>query len=309
MTARDPLAVALDRFDVPAMSSGLVDRIVGVAVAVHSPPTRRARDRRGMWRRGRQVVLGSAAIILFSAGAVASGLLGRVGIEVPVLSAMLAPVATAPTKHVLAHKAEARHVAQKSPAAEVLPAALPVMSPAALPPAPMLLANTVARAERQAARRQFAAEHPAMAANIRHRVIQRLQERAIARRAALAESGDPARPSAGLIDPAARESLAREDARDRRRAAVIIDRRIAAWNARRAGYPAPVEKSADVGDAPLPKEGRNAPPPVTSVTALPYRSWSELSAAERQSRISRFRSREARRNLSPLREGNPSPVR
>jgi uncharacterized membrane protein YeaQ/YmgE (transglycosylase-associated protein family) len=196
----DALALALDRFDVPPSSAGLADRIMAVAtVPTQSSCAVPRRDRRGMWRRGRQVLLGTLAVGLLSAGAVASGMLGKVGIEVPVLTAMLAPKSKPVAKAV--------HVVPEAPPirAVIEPSAAIVVdsTPAVLLPRPLLPGERLALREARRERRlAFAAEHPVAAAAIRQRVREQLQQRALARRQALMMPGiDPSIPGTGSLDP------------------------------------------------------------------------------------------------------------
>lgn len=229
----DALNTALNRFDAPPISAGLVDRIMAAAAtSTPAPFAAPRRDRRGMWRRGRQVLLGTMAVGLLSAGAVASGLLGRVGIEVPVLTAMLAPKPKSAVKPVrVAPKPAATRTAAAVPppvVAETLP---PVVVAQPLSPAERM----ALREERRERRQAFAAEYPVAAAVIRERVRQELQRRAFARRQALMAPGiDPSIPGAGALDPADRMALARAARRDRLIAEKMIDRRIQAREARLA---------------------------------------------------------------------------
>jgi hypothetical protein len=230
----DALNIALDRFDVPPLSAGLADRIMAVATTPASAPfAAPRRDRRGMWRRGRQVLLGTMAVGLLSAGAIASGLLGRVGIEVPVLTAMLAPKPKPVLKPVhLAPKPAPVRAAEIAPP----PAALIDPTPPGLLPRPLLPAERMAlREERRERREAFAAEHPIAAAVIRERVRERLQRRALERRQALMTPGiDPSLPGARSLDLADRIALARAARRDGLVAEKMIDRRIQAREAKLA---------------------------------------------------------------------------
>jgi len=245
----DALNLALDRFDVPSPSAGLSDRIMAATkTPVGSPPAPLRRDRRGMWRRGRQVLLGTMAVGLLSAGAVASGLLGKVGIEVPVLTAMLAPRATPVVKvtHGAAKRLPARLAVAPPPVALVDP------TPVELLPRPLLPTERMAlRAERRERREEFAAEHPVAAAMIRERVRERLQRRAIERRTALMGPAiDSAIPGARPIDPLDRLALARAARRDRIIAEKMIDRRIQAREARLAAGQSSEQPAAGGGNAP-----------------------------------------------------------
>lgn len=223
MNARDPLKEALDRFDVPPMSVGLADRIAVAAAApnpVQNHPAPR-RDRRGMWRRGRQVAIGAIAFTTLSAAAVASGLLGKVGIEVPVLTAMLAPriepihksKPVVPAK--LAHKAAA-----------VTPAPPPVVQ--TVVPLPAVIERQALRAERRERIARFVEEHPRAAAVIAQRVGQRLRQREAMRREVLGlPPANPNAPDFRPLTPDERFLLRQERRRDFRRFEAILDRRIA----------------------------------------------------------------------------------
>lgn len=229
----DALHLALDRFDVPPMATGLADRIMVTAAipasALFAAPRR---DRRGMWRRGRQVVLGTLAVGLLSAGAVASGFLSSVGINVPVLTAMLAPKPQPVIKPV--------RLVPKRPVTRTVIIAPPPLTIdpglAILLPRPLLPAERRAlREERRERRQAFAAEYPVAAAMIRERVREQLQRRALERRQALMATGiDPSISGASPLDLADRIALARAARRDRLVAEKMIDRRIQAREARLA---------------------------------------------------------------------------
>ena len=234
----DALNLALNRFDVPPVSAGLTDRIMAATATPTAAPfaaPRRAKSdpgRRGTWRRGRQVVLGTCAVALLSAGAVASGLLGRVGIEVPVLTAMLAPKPKPVVKPV--------RVVPKPPVTRTATAAPPPVVAETLPPVtvqqPLSRGERIAlREERRERRQAFAAEHPVAAAAIRERVRQEIMRRAQARRQALMTPGiDPSLPGARALDFNDRLALARAARRDWLIAEKMIDRRIQARQARMA---------------------------------------------------------------------------
>ncbi len=235
MTARDPLKEALDRFDVPAMSDGLADRIMAAAMPVPPPRPTPRRDRRGMWRRGRQIAIGAAAFTMLSAAAIASGLLGKVGIHVPVLTAMLAPRVEPVHKP---KPATPIRLAHKAPAVVPPPPIVPTVAP---PPA--FVARQVLRAERRERIAKFVEEHPRAAAVIAQRVGQRLRQREIVRREMMGlPPANPAAPGFRPLTPEERFFLRQERRRDFRRMEVIIDRRLArreAWRAARDGTAAP----------------------------------------------------------------------
>ena len=224
MIAHDPLPAVLYRFDVPRLSDGLADRIVRAAAAP-APATRPGtrHDRRGLWRRGRHALFGTVAFGMLSAAAVASGLLGRVGIEVPVLSAMLAPkepaVPNAPVR--VAVKARPPKVAP-----EPTQAVAPVPEVQAMP---TLAERVRLRAERRERIRAFAKTHPRTAALVAARVRQELWRREAMRRDALGlPSADPLAEGFRPLTPEERWMLRAERRRDLRRAEARLDRRLAA---------------------------------------------------------------------------------
>jgi len=223
------LAKELDRFDVPPLSTGLADRIVAATMtSISAPLGAPRRDRRGMWRRGRQVLLGTLAVGLLSAGAVASGFLGRVGIEVPVLTAMLAPKPKPVTKRL--------HVAPRPPetrtATVVLPALIAEPTPVGADRPLPSVERMAMRKERRERRSEFAAKHPVAATMIGGRVHERLQRRALLRRQALMTPGiDNALAGLPSTDFADRAALARAARHDRAISERMIDRRILARQA------------------------------------------------------------------------------
>jgi hypothetical protein len=94
-------ARALDRYDVPPLSPGFADRLVAKALAGESvdalpPVTAPRRGRRGVWARGRRVVIGVAAFSLMSAAAAATGVFGDAAKNVPVIGPLIAIVAPKP---------------------------------------------------------------------------------------------------------------------------------------------------------------------------------------------------------------------
>jgi hypothetical protein len=229
---------ALDRFDTPPLSAGFADRIVAAAVASGAamPPlgSRAAprRDRRGVWRRVGQGAIGVAAFGMMSAAAVASGLLGAVGIEVPVLSAMLAPAPVKP-KPMPQNKPVVRLAKKPSapPAIVEAPAPAPAIDPA-LPPwkQAMMARREENRARRNAfidahpgmreaiaagpeARRAYLAEHPDVKAAVRARFAEARARRESMRAARIQRqrerTGDvAARPVLAPLDPAMRAAMA-----------------------------------------------------------------------------------------------------
>ena len=94
-------ARALDRLSVPPLSADFADRLVAKALAENNvaglPPVMTPRrERRGVWARGRRVIIGAAAFSLMSAAAAATGVFGDVAKNVPVLGPLIASVAPAP---------------------------------------------------------------------------------------------------------------------------------------------------------------------------------------------------------------------
>jgi hypothetical protein len=284
------LARQLDRFEVPPMSAGLADRIAAAAASpTYAPFAAPRRDRRGMWRRGRQIVLGTCAVALLSAGAVASGLLGSVGIEVPVLTAMLAP------------KAKPKPVAKPAPAApkpapESEALALPSTelvdpTPPGLLPRPLLPSERIAlREERRERREAFAAEHPVAAAMIRERVRQQLQRRAIERREALMGPGiDPSLPGAGPLDLADQAALARAARRDRLIAEKMIDRRIQAREARMAGKSDAATAVGSTSEIIQPRVGQGSGATQPGLTLTPFQQrLQQMTPEDRAARRARL---------------------
>lgn len=222
---------ALDRLDVPPLSAQFADRVVAAAIAsgnavpplgTRVPPRR---DRRGLWRRAGQAAIGVAAFGMMSAAAVASGLLGAVGIEVPVLTAMLAPEPAKKAKPVSVKKPPVQQAARAVPPP---PVAETIMPPPAIEPAlppwrQAVLARQEARraafrAERAAfldrhpglreaiaagpeARKAYLAQHPEVRAEVRDRIAD-ARARAAAKRAAVNE-----RRLAQMRDPATRAAM------------------------------------------------------------------------------------------------------
>lgn len=278
----DALNIALNRFDVPPVSAGLADRIMAAAATpTASPFAAPRRDRRGMWRRGRQVVLGTCAVALLSAGAVASGLLGRVGIEVPVLTAMLAPKPKPVVKPV---RVAPKPAATRTATAVVPPPVVTETLPPVVMPQPLSPNERMAlREERRERRQAFAAEHPVAAAAIRERVRQQLVRRAQERRQALmTPSIDPSIPGARALDFADRAALARAARRDRIVAEKMIDRRIQAREARIAERQV-VETPVAVGPPITPAT------PVARDTAAPFGQRLQQQSPEvRAARRERF---------------------
>ncbi len=230
------LAAMLDRFEVPAPSSGLGARIAAAARHPALPPRAMPRiSGRRLWKRGRQIVIGTVAFGMLSAAAVASGLLGAAGIEVPVLSAMLAPRPAAKPRLAAVPR-------PKPPPAAPAPApkltSPPAVEDAVVTAAPAPTERDMAfakRLERIAERRAFLGRYPglkeAMLAGpeARKRYIDDhpeirpvLRARQQAKRAALGLL--PLAPKADGIDPDA--SDARRQAWRERRATLIEMRRL-----------------------------------------------------------------------------------
>jgi len=231
--------IALDRNAVPALSAGFADRVVAAAIASGAamPPLANRgaprRDRRGLWRRAGQAAIGVAAFGMMSAAAVASGLLGAVGIEVPVLTAMLAPQKAKPVPE---KKTPVRLAAKAKPvAAPATAEALPPASLAADPERPpwqqaMMARRAANEARRNAfvdahpglreaiaagpeARKAYMAQHPEVRDEVRARRIEAQTRRAAVRAAMIqrrrARLGDAAAgPRLEPIDPAMRAAMA-----------------------------------------------------------------------------------------------------
>ena len=256
MTERDPLATALDRFDVPRMSEGLAERIVrAVGSPAFAGQAAVRRDRRGFWRRGRHALVGTVAFGMLSAAAVASGLLGRVGVEIPVLSAMLAP------KERAAPKPPVRVAVRPKPP-KVAPEPPPVVAPVPeVQSMPTLAERVRLRTERRERARAFAEAHPRAAALVAVRVRQELWRREIMRRDALGlPPADPRDPGFRVLTPEERWVLRADRRRDLRRASAMIDRRLAA---RLETTEAESKVAANAAEVTLPTavdQGLDAPP-------------------------------------------------
>ena len=95
-------ARALDRYSVPPLSNSFADRLVAKALEGDEiaalPPIVPARSatRRGVWARGRRVVIGVTAFSLMSAAAAATGVFGDAAKNVPVIGPLIAIVAPTP---------------------------------------------------------------------------------------------------------------------------------------------------------------------------------------------------------------------
>lgn len=294
----DALKPALDRFDVPPLSAGLADRIVVAATTSTAAPfVVRGRDRRGHWRRGRQVLLGSLAAGMLSAGAVASGLLGRVGIEVPVLTAMLAPKSSPVGKPA---KAKPKPAAVRSAKAVTPP---PVVEPvvANLPLSPA--ERFALREERRERRQAFAAAHPVAAAVIRENVRRELQWRAYVRQQALTSPGiDPSLAGDQHLDPADRLTLARAARRDRLAAEWMIDRRIRAREARMAERAIGRDAGSTGPDSETESTGQPAPPSLAEARAARRERLQQVPPEERALRLDRMQERRAQRRAQQGRD-------
>jgi hypothetical protein len=168
------LRAALDRFDAPPPRAGFADRVVASATA---PVTRTtSRDRRGGWRLVRRVVIGTVAAGMVSAAAVASGLLGAAGIQVPVLTAMLAPEPKPKPKPALAKPKPAPQivVAPKPPVGETKPGDPGLVDPGSIAPPvgirPAAAAAMARRTERRLERRAFIRANPELVPVIKQAV-------------------------------------------------------------------------------------------------------------------------------------------
>ncbi len=158
------LAQALDRFETPPLSTGFADRVMaGAQAPTLSPYAAPRRDRRGLWRRGRQILIGTVAFGMMSAAAVASGLLGAAGIEVPVLSAMLAPKPVQTAKPAVARKPVERLARVEPAPSAALPVPVAEAAPAPASWREIVQARRAAlRANRRAERQAFIDAHPGM---------------------------------------------------------------------------------------------------------------------------------------------------
>ena len=221
MTLNDPLGEALDRFAVPPMAPGMVDRIVEAATAGRIVPVPRRRSHRVLWRGGPRAVLGGIAVVLASAAALASGLVGSGVLRLPVFAEMK------PRAPVVQRVADVPKPVHRVRPAK--PRAAPVTEIAIAEPTPPAVApieRLAARVARQADRREFIEEHPRAAMMIARRVRQQLRQRALARQAALAPAPLDGDIPGWRAPVESTEGLALESLRDRRRARAMIDRRI-----------------------------------------------------------------------------------
>ena len=113
-------ARALDRYSVPPLSNSFADRLVAKALEGDEiaalPPIVPARSatRRGVWARGRRVVIGVTAFSLMSAAAAATGVFGDAAKNVPVIGPLIAIVAPTPKpKAIVAPKPQPAPAAPK----------------------------------------------------------------------------------------------------------------------------------------------------------------------------------------------------
>lgn len=119
-------ACALDRYDVPPLSGNFADRVMAKAIEGDDiaalPPVvpPRSTARRGLWTRGRRMMIGAASLSLISAGAAATGVFGDAAKNVPVIGPLIAIVAPNP-----------------DPKPKVIAAPKPKPAPAAPAPAPL----------------------------------------------------------------------------------------------------------------------------------------------------------------------------
>lgn len=281
--ALDPaMKAALDRFTVPPLPPGLVDRIVTEASGAAQgqtpatlPPLPRRTQARGGWRRPSRIVAGALAMSLISAAAAATGYLGdrvqTITRDLPVVGPMIAQVVPTPKRAPAQTPSRAKPVQAQAVVQTDAPAA-PL--PETAPLRPML-----APAVRREIRREIIAERIATG-----------MERRAERRAAL---GLPDRP------PRAREVipvLRRIPPADRR--AVI--QRVREIRQERAGVAVPSadparpvmaeDSSLPVPDAQLlPAEPAVSPPAEPTAEAAPQ------LAPDRAERLRRFREMRQRR--------------
>jgi hypothetical protein len=268
---------ALDRFETPAISPGFADRVVAAALASGAalpPPGQRSpprRDRRGLWRRAGQAAIGVAVFGTMSAAAVASGLLGAVGIDVPVLTAMLAP---APVKKPTAVKVPQVKLAQRAEPEPVAEPPPPVEQTVPKPPT----AKELIEARRAVRRALFLAEREAF-----------LKQYPGLREAIAA--GPEARQAYMAQHPEARTA---------------VRARIAEIQARRAaGRAAMIQRQRARLDDPVPGPAIETLDPVMRAAmaerlAARRAEWDALDPAERTARIEAFKARQAERRARRL---------
>ena len=277
MTATDSLAVALDRFDAPPLSPGLADRIAAAATGIPVPSRRR--DRRGSWRRVRQVGLTAVAAAMLSAGAIASGLLDSSGVHVPVLTAMLSP-----TPRYVQHRREKKPVvafhrpAQTGPASHALKASPdapidPVVAWDSKLSTRQLMRRELA-AERRDARVAFIQAHPRAARMIARNVERRVRQREADGSGGATISSVAAEPNGARWPDDAREKERWGERFQRLAIAAAIDRRIAK-QARLAG-------EGSIEPSPAPRANRQA-------------LWRQITAAERMDKQHKAAERRAAR--------------
>lgn len=230
-------ARALDRFVVPPLSSDFADRVVAEALARHSadalPPVMPARHaaRRGIWARGRRVLIGVTAFSLMSAAAAATGVFGDAARNVPVIGTLIASVAPAPKpKPQVKPKPKPAAPAFASPSPVATPDVPPVAvnEPGAdtiLPPAvrrqirrELVAQRLVDRIERAEAlgikptpqqRAQVAERLAAMPPQQRVALIRRVREIRRERQIAAGEGG-AVQPQARLLSPDERRQFREE---------------------------------------------------------------------------------------------------
>ena len=286
MTATDSLAVALDRFDAPPLSPGLGDRIAAAATGVLVPPRRR--DRRGSWRRVRQVGLTAVAAAMLSAAAVASGLLDSSGVHVPVLTAMLLPTAhdVQPRRekkpvvafHRPAQTGSTSHALKASPDAPIDP----VVAWDSKLSTRQLMRRELA-AERRDARVAFIQAHPRAAMMIARNVERRLRQRE-ARSGGAFVNAVPVERDGVLPSVSARQEAPSGRQFRRQALAVAIDRRIA--KQARLGGEGSIEAS------PIPRARRQG-------------LWQQITAAERADKQEMMAERRAARQAFRRQQQSP----
>lgn len=203
-------SAALDRATPPPLRAGFARDVAAAALASRLPPPRRSL--RGSIRRHRALLTGAGVLLLTSAAAAASGVLGRLPDPLPAIAAVFSPAPRpTPTARPSRPKVE-----------KPVPQAVSLPAPAATP-ADTLLARRLER--REAIRARIRAMPPEQREAVRRRVAERHPEIA-ARARQLREEGDP-HPIARAIS----ESPRAQEIRER------FERRRAWRDRRRAGMP------------------------------------------------------------------------
>ncbi len=182
---------ALDWASPPPLRSGFARDVTAAALAAHVPPPRRTL--RGSIRRHRALFTGASVLLLTSAAAAASGVLGKLPDPLPAIAAVFSP-APKPAPVVQPHRPKVA-----TPVPQTMP------SPTLEETNPIL----ARRLERRAAiRARIQAMPPEQREALRRRVAERHPEIA-ARAQELREQGDP-HPVARAISESPRAQAIRE---------------------------------------------------------------------------------------------------